>query len=211
MCLVIYPEVLPAPWHDTIMKVIESDIGQAANELADALHRNLFPDGRNILETLHMEKMIKKIKTNEVTVTPRPNSHVRLDELNKILAEMATGEQAIKRMAELDSSRGLVDPKVKRDAEAKFKKEAASRSQTKQLSAPDTGALSDRDLAANMLAQAKQMEIDARGLINEANRMKKEAARLQPNVSVDKTLTTDAPAPKKTSRKVKSVENATAQ
>ena len=27
MALVIYPEVLPAPWHDTIMKVLESDVG----------------------------------------------------------------------------------------------------------------------------------------------------------------------------------------
>ena len=33
MCLVIYPEVLPAPWHDAIMKVLESDVGQQAEQL----------------------------------------------------------------------------------------------------------------------------------------------------------------------------------
>ena len=69
MCLVIYPEVLPAPWHDTIMKVLESDVGQQAEQLADALHRSLLPDGRVILETLHLEKMIKKVRTGDVLVT----------------------------------------------------------------------------------------------------------------------------------------------
>ena len=83
MCLVIHPDILPAHWHDTIMKVLESDIGQQANELADALHRNLLPDGRNILETLHFEKMIKKVRTSDVIVTPRPGATIRLDELNK--------------------------------------------------------------------------------------------------------------------------------
>jgi hypothetical protein len=72
MALVIYPEVLPAPWHDAIMKVLESDVGQQAEDFADALHRSLLPDGRVILETLHMEKMIKKVRTTDVIVTPRP-------------------------------------------------------------------------------------------------------------------------------------------
>ena len=28
MCLVIYPDVLPAPWEDAIMRALESDVGQ---------------------------------------------------------------------------------------------------------------------------------------------------------------------------------------
>jgi hypothetical protein len=37
MCLVIYPEVLNASWQDAIQKVVESEVGQQANQLADAL------------------------------------------------------------------------------------------------------------------------------------------------------------------------------
>ena len=66
MCLVIYPDVLPVAWHDAIMKVVESDVGQQAEELADALHRSYLPDGRVILDTLHTERMIKKVRTADV-------------------------------------------------------------------------------------------------------------------------------------------------
>lgn len=180
MCLVIYPEVLPAPWHDAIMKVIESDIGQAAEELADALHRSLLPDGRVILETLHREKMLKKIRTADVIVTPRPGASIKLDELNKMLAEMKQGNAAIKRMAESDAARGLVDPSVKRSAEAEFKSRQAGQVPPVQASA--NNALDDRALAANMLAQAQRMEAEGKGLLAEAARMKKDAERLQPNV-----------------------------
>ena len=185
MCLVIYPEILSSVWHDAIMKVLESDIGQQAKEFADALHRNLLPDGRPILETLHQERMIKKIKTEEVIITPRPGSTVKLNELNKILDEMETGQKAIDRMAELDSQRGLVDPTVKRRAEREFKEgqQAKKSARTQSLSAPADGALSDRELAQNMLTQAVNMEAEARGLVAEAARLKKEAERLNPSVT----------------------------
>jgi hypothetical protein len=44
-----------------------------------------------------------------------------LDELNKMLNEMKLGEDAIKKMAENDASRGMVAPEVKRKAEAEYK------------------------------------------------------------------------------------------
>ena len=76
MCLVIYPETLPSSFESAIMKVIESPAGQAEAILANALHRNLLPDGRVILEALHREGMLKKIATNQVIVTPTPSSSV---------------------------------------------------------------------------------------------------------------------------------------
>jgi hypothetical protein len=189
MCLVIQPDVLPAHWHDSIMKVLESDIGQQANELADALHRNLLPDGRNILETLHFEKMIKKIRTSDVLVTPRPGATIRLDELNKMLNEMEKGSEAVKKMAQNDASRGLVDAPTKRAAEAEFKRTQIEKVAAAKMQADPNAALSDRDIATNMLEQAKRMEIEAKGMIAEAARMKKDAERLQPNVAHDKEKT----------------------
>jgi len=183
MCLVIFPEVLNASWQDTIQKVVESDVGQQAEELADALHRSLLPDGRPILQTLHNERMIKKIRTGEVIMTPRQDSKIRLDELNKMLNEMKLGSEAVKKMAENDAARGMVAPEVKRAAEAEYKAgQQSANNQQAPFQAPAQGALSDRDIAANKLFQANRMEAEAKELIAEANRMKKEAASMDPNV-----------------------------
>jgi hypothetical protein len=182
MALVIYPETLQAHWQQAIQSVVESDIAQQAEELADALHRNFLPDGRPILETLHQERMIKKIRTSDIIVTPTAQSRIRLDELNKMLNEMKLGDAAIKKMAQNDASRGMVAPEVKRKAEAEFKASQAAKSSTPQLQATQSGALTDRDIAANMVFQAKQMEVEAKAMIAEAARMKKDAQRMDPNV-----------------------------
>lgn len=190
MCLVIYPEVLPSHIHDAIMKVLESPAGQAETVLANALHRNLLPDGRVILEALHREGMLKKVATNQIIVTPNATSNVKLDELNRLVREMESGEEAARRMAELDANAGIVDPQVKRQAEAEFK--SRQQQNSSQLRADTQSALDDKSLAANMLAQAKRMEAEAQGLIAEAARMKKDAERMFPGVAVTDAAATAA-------------------
>jgi hypothetical protein len=204
MCLVIYPETLPTHFHDSIMRVIESPAGQQENTLANALHRNLLPDGRVILEALHKEGMLKKIPTNQVIVTPTATSNVKLDELNRIVKEMESGDEARKKMEQLDRSSGLVDPGTKREQEREFKKmqlekEAAARARGEQsFTAPQTTALDDRALAGNMLTQAQRMEAEAQGLLAEASRMKKDAERMFPGVIA--TTSTTEPQLKKRGR-----------
>ena len=207
MCLCIYPETLHAHWQDAIQKVLEGDVGQSAEQFADALHRNFLPDGRAILQTLHEERMIKKIRTADVIVTPNGQSSIRLDELNKMLNEMKQGEAAIKKMAENDASRGMVAPEVKRKAEAEFKASQAKKVDTEYVAPPtlkagQDGALSDRDIAANMLAQAKAMEQNARAMVAEAARMKKDAERMDPTVSARATapVTETVEEPKRRTR-----------
>jgi hypothetical protein len=208
MALVIYPEVLPAHWQDSIQKALESDIAQQSEELADALHRSFLPDGSPILQTLHAERMIKKIRTADIIVTPNNDAKIRLDELNKMLNEMKLGADAIKKMAENDASRGMVAPDVKRKAEAEYKATQTQTSPAQPFQAPAQGALSDRDIAANMLAQAKRMEIEAKSMIAEAARMKKDAEKMDPHV-----IAKEAPAPAATKRgrpaKTKAVADAT--
>lgn len=213
MCLVIYPEILNAVWQDTIQKVVESEVGQQAHQLADALHRSLLPDGRPILETLHNERMIKKVRASDVIMTPATNATIRLDELNKLINEMNQGEEARKKMEENDAARGMVDPSVKRAAEAKFKSEqlakqqaAESRFQTPEtFAAPQDGVLSDRAIAANMVKQAKQMEQEATDMIAEAARMKKDAERMVPGVNPSEATWTPpvAEAPRRRGRPAK--------
>jgi hypothetical protein len=210
MCLVIYPEVLNASWQDAIQKVVESEVGQQANQLADALHRSLLPDGRPILETLHNERMIKKIRSSDVIMTPTTNANIRLDELNKLINEMESGEAARQKMQENDAARGMVDPATKRRAEATYKEEQLAKQQAaesryqeaEKFAAPQDGVLSDRQIAANMLAQAKRMEVEATAMIAEASRMKKDAERMTPGVNLGEATWTPpvAEAPKRRGR-----------
>jgi hypothetical protein len=214
MALIIYPETIQAHWQMAIQTVLESDLCQQGEEFADALHRNYFPDGRPILETLHQERMIKKVRTADIIMTPNAASSIRLDELNKMLNEMKLGDAAIKKMAESDASRGMVAPEVKRAAEAQYKAEQIAKANPNMvvppsLSADQNGALSDRDIAANMLAQAKAMEVNAHNMIAEAARMKKDAERMDPTVSAKaapvatQTATATEPAAKKRGRPAK--------
>jgi len=224
MCLVVYPETLPSSFETSIMKVIESPAGQSENVLANALHRNLLPDGRVILEALHKEGMLKKIPCNQVIVTPTPSSSVKLDELNRLVKEMESGADAAKRLTELDKNSGLVDPQVKRRAEQEFKRRQLEQQAAQQkageppLQANQNQGLDDRALAGNMLAQAKRMEVEAQGLIAEAARLKKEAETMFPAVTTSdatNTAPTNQPAaPKRRGRpsnKSKVAVNATTQ
>ena len=196
MCLVIYPETLPTHIHDSIMRTLESPVGQQATNLAEALHRGILPDGRPQLEALHREGMIKKVPTSQVIVTPTPTSSVKLDELNRIVKEMDTGEAAVKRLQELDRNTGIVDPATKRKAEAEFKrsKERVTSEPVSALVSTD-GALDDKTIAANLLSQAKRMEIEAKGMIAEAARMKKDAQRMHPDVRTQPVVQVAQTAP----------------
>jgi len=212
MCLVVYPETLPTHIHNSLMATLESAPGQQATSLADVLHRNLLPDGRVQLEALHKEGMIKKIPTNQVIVTPTPQSSVKLDEMNKIIKEMEQGDAALKRLQELDQATGFVDPAQKRKAEAEFKR--SQERQTQSTSTPYVpplqsvdGALDDKAIASNMLAQAKRMEQEATSMIAEAARMKKEAERMSPNVVAAELA--PPPAPPRRGRPPKSETAAT--
>jgi hypothetical protein len=97
----------------------------------------------------------------------------------------------------------LVDPSVKRAAEAEYKaSQQPASNQQAPFQAPQNGALSDRDIAANMVFQAKQMELNAKQMIAEAARMKKEAASMDPNVVAKEApmVVVEAPVVKKRTR-----------
>jgi hypothetical protein len=161
MALVVYTETMNMGMHDSMMKVIESKEGQAENELADVLFRNLFTDGRKMLETLHREGMLKKVEARQIIVTPNAKSSVNLGELNDILKEMATGKEASDRLANLDKNTGLVDPTAR------------------VVESPSTtGALDDNALAQQQMAQATRMENEAKSLIAESKLLLKEAYKL---------------------------------
>jgi hypothetical protein len=87
--LVIGTGNLPESWHDALMNLIQDASGQAANELADILAVRRFPDGNNMLQSLHQGGHLKKVPTSGVLMTPTGNANVTvpLSELNQIIAE----------------------------------------------------------------------------------------------------------------------------
>jgi len=183
LALCVYADNIPSQMHDDIMKVLEGPVGQQEHEFANALHRSVLTDGRNALAALHSEGYLKKVPTNQVIMTPTSTSTVRLDELNKIVDEISIGDEARSKLAENDAARGIVDP-------------TATRAQ-----ASTTEALSDEDIAADMLRQAEQMEANAKSMIAEAERLVKEANNLLPKAKTKKASTSRASTAKKAAAK----------
>lgn len=177
MCLVSYTETLNQHVHDPLVRCIESDIGQNSENLADALNRTYTQDGKPILQTLHFEGQLKKVQTSLVVMTPQPNTRIKLDELNKILNEMKQGEDAVKRLAELDSSRGLQDPA---DVARRLRGDKMPSQMNQQGLQASGDALGDNAIANNLRQQAAKMAAEAKGLLAESERLMNEATVMDP-------------------------------
>ena len=107
---------------------------------------------------------------------------------------MKQGEEAVKKLADMDASLGMQDPV-----------QVAKRMRGDQNKAP-TGiqssgdALGDNALANNLRQQAEKMSREAKGLMAEAERLLSEAAQMDPAKPVV-TETVKAAKPKKTKAK----------
>jgi hypothetical protein len=182
MCLVTYTETLNMHVHDPMIQCIESDIGQNSENLADALNRTYTKDGKPILHVLHHEGQLKKVNTEQIVMTPQPNTRIKLNELNKILNEMQQGEDAVRRLAEMDKSMGLQDP-----ADV-----------VRRMRGPQSGVqgsshiLGDSSLAQQRIEQAQKMEREAQGLLAESRRLMEEAKSLDPGIGASTTPVVDA-------------------
>jgi hypothetical protein len=188
MALVAYSGRLPVALHDEVMKVIESNAGQGAKQLSDALYRHIMPDGRNTLHALHQGGYLKKVQTKQIILTPNAKTNIRLDELNDILAKMELGQDAIKKMEDLEKSKGFADNK-KIDGG----RDVGEINKIEDLleSSPSVdGLLSDEDLARSRLNQAQQFRVQADSLIAEAKRLEAEAKQLTPKVKNGRKTTT---------------------
>lgn len=189
MALVMYTDNLPMMVHDEAMKVLESELGQNAKELADALFRHTMPDGTNCLQHIHKAGYLKKVPCNQVIVTPTAKATVRLDELNDILDKLEAGGEAAQRLDDIDKNRG-VKGVLQEGRELGMPAQPFT-------GTPTAGVLSDAEIAQQRLDQAVRMEAEAKGLLAEAKRLKAEAATMKPAKAVKapaKAKTTTTPA-----------------
>ena len=173
MALVTYPDQLKQATHDDLMNAIQSLKGQEASHLGEALHGMTGTDGQTILNMLHREGFMKKVRTQDVIMMPRPNTPgARLDEINDIIRGMETGSEAAAKMAKLDAQAGLADPD----------KTAAGNAAAENVQ----GVLGDSDIARNLVTQAEQMKAQMVTLQAEAERLMEEAASLDPSLATKK-------------------------
>ena len=110
-CLVVGTKFLPDMYHNALMRAVESEGGQEAEEFADFAGRQSFPDGTNMLAILHNDNYIKKFKTNEIMVTygSGADGKILLNKLNEMIAK----EKGVK-VADLSQKDDTVETTAKK-------------------------------------------------------------------------------------------------
>lgn len=167
MAIVVTTENLMAEEHDTLMKLVESDAGQNAYELAEAMARTPLPDGRNMLAGFHTTGKMVKVKQSEVEMLPDTRTSINLAELNKVIAEqkgITVEDLAIK------------GPEVQTAESAPEGVEVVS-----EQPLTDSQVLDDEALAAKYRS-------DADRLFKEAKRLREQAEELAPTKRKTKTV-----------------------
>ena len=162
--LVVQTENIKDADHDKLMTLIESNTGQTADELADAMQRTPRGDGSMMLNSFHLTGKLTKVSTSDVEMTPDTASTISLDELNKMIAE-----QKGVGVADLAVGGSSVDTIA--TAETVPSGEASA-----TVEAAKEQPLTDEQLANNMRA-------DADRLFKEATELRKQAEDLDPSKS----------------------------
>ena len=158
-CLIVETERLPDMEHDDIVRVVESDSAQTANQFYEIAHRSMFSDGINMLTKLHNRGYLKKYPTNQILMTPNSPTSVALSEVNEIIRKQSTG------MSESDIRNSMVD-----DTDKPPRNHTTSQ-QTAPAPKAEAGVLDDSDIAKNMLSQADTYEAEVKRLREEAYNM----------------------------------------
>lgn len=168
--LVVMTGALSDEYHDALMNVVQSPEAQEGNELSEVLHRRQFPDGTNMLTTLHGIKRIEKVATDLVTLTPTPGQGVPLTDVNKEIAKInAESNPPLKTEVDPVSVDTMRDPVTEVDTTA----------------TTDNGT-DPESVAQNILFQADLMVEDANKMLAEAEAKKEEAYALDPSLKPKK-------------------------
>lgn len=163
--LVLPTATLKDEYHDSLMKMIESDQAQQTNELGEIMFTRTFSDGRPMLTAMQAEGRLKKVPTDNIIVTPTPTDEVLLSELNALIAEQ-------KNMP-VDELYTLVSGAPNQGSEQTTASTETLPSDEPITATQTDGALSDEDLAKSLRSQADAM-------FKEAQRLRKEAEELVP-------------------------------
>lgn len=165
-CIIVTTENLMAEEHDALMKAVESDAGQNADEFANVMMRSQLPDGRNMLAGFHTTGKMIKVPTKDVEMTPNRNTNILLSDLNEIIAQqkgVSVEDLAVKPV----------------NAQTKKSQQVETLSNN-DLVVSESEIVTDEDLAAKYRS-------DADKLFKEAKKLREEAEKLSPTKKTKKT------------------------
>ncbi len=172
--LVVPVAQLSDSYHDSIMKVVESDQAQEVFEFGEILFTRTFSDGRPMLQALRADGLLEKVTTDSVLMTPTPNDNIPLHQLNSLIAEQKNC--AVDDLCNFISGAPKSPTTVEDVATVKdLGKDVGEPSRPQPIQAKANEVLTDKDIAKGLRSQA-----DA--LYKEAARLRKEAEELDPTV-----------------------------
>jgi hypothetical protein len=168
MALVVETATLPDSYHNALIDLVDGDQSQDAFEFGEMLFVRPFPDGRPMLRGLQADGRLKKVATDNVVMTPTPNSEISLAQLNVLISEQknCTIDELCTFVKGGPNDPGLVDSR-------KINKETPVKETTQKAQAADNQVLTDADIARSYRSQADAM-------YKEAARLRKQADELDP-------------------------------
>lgn len=162
-CLCIMSDSLNSADHDDIMKLVESDAGQSADEFYQAMDRVYLSDGRPMLAGLHTQGHLRKMQTTDVEMTPNHVTSVPLNELNQIIAEQKG--VALEDLAIKPNTPQQQEPTQEPATETVAEPTAAP------LAASSNEVLTDEQIAAKMRSDADRLFKEAKALREQAEEL----------------------------------------
>jgi len=175
-CLIVPTENLPDSYHDALINLVESNVGQSAYEFAEAMARNGFPDGTIMLTTLHQRNGLVKIATDQIEMLPRPAVSIKLSELNQIIAEqrgVPLDDLSLKSADIPNAPLASEEAKVVNDVNDVSKTTSSSVNETSYENTELTLPLTPEEEAANCLKEADL-------LVKKAEELRAFAEKLSP-------------------------------
>ena len=159
MALVVQTAPMPDQYHNSIIDLVDSDTGQDSWEFGEILFARPFPDGRPMLQALQADNRLNRVSTDNIIMTPTPNTEILLSDLNALIAEQ-------KNCAIDDLYTFVKGAPAKSVAEKKAEENVSVAPSSNEV-------LTDRDIARNYRSQADAM-------YKEAARLRKQADDLDP-------------------------------
>ena len=153
-CLIVYNDSLPKELQNTLDSCVKTSMAQNNPSFAVAANALQTTSGQTLLASLHTGGYMRKTPASEVFLTPNDKTRVLLSEVNAMAP---------------------VQPMEPTRAPAQAQAPAPLREMATQaapVSAPQTGALSDEQIANNLRSQAQSLQSEVTRLLKEADELK---------------------------------------
>lgn len=157
--LVVDVDALPDTFNESLRRIVESEEGQNAKNLADVLGRRMSPDGSNLtlLNKFHQAGRLQKVPVDLIAMTPRKGVRWPLREiLNAMKQQKEEGETGFDDL----------DPETRAAVAADLKKFNVHANNIQGETSANA-----KDQAVGLIKQAELMESDAQSLRMRAYKM----------------------------------------